>query len=48
MNTLKASMSVPWEKLISVILTMRINGIMQGKEGDGLVVNIKYMLFWIT
>ena len=41
----KASMSIPSEIFISVILSMRINDVTQGQNEDGLIVNIKYMLF---
>lgn len=41
----KASMSVPHETILSVIPTMKIHDVMQGKNEDGLIVSMKYVLF---
>lgn len=41
----ETSMSVPREGIISVRPAMRINDVMQGKEEDDLMVNMKSMLF---
>ena len=41
----KASMSVHCEKNCICDTSNEVNGIMQGKDADGLVLNIKYILF---
>lgn len=41
----KASMSVTCEIIISVTPTTKVHDVMQGKDEDGLRVNMKYMFF---
>ena len=40
----KASMLVPCKIIISVISPVRFNDVTQGKDEDGLIVRMKYIL----